>query len=70
MVPVIKSPGPDKRVGGKITAGVAYISQCGVEPVLFVKGVIILEAGDGGIVGMEVQLSEFFDIVVEEGYDG
>jgi hypothetical protein len=57
-------------VGDKVEVGGSDITEGGAEPGLFVLWVVILEGGDGGIVGTEVQVTEFFKFIGNEGDEG
>ena len=56
--------------GDEVPVVLADISKGGIESRLFIQGVIVLEPGYGGIVWVEVQHSEFFEIIIEEADDG
>lgn len=56
---------------GEEGAGVlSDVTQECIEVVIFEEGIVILEASEGGIVGMEAKGSQFFEVVVKEGNPG
>jgi hypothetical protein len=70
VVPVIKPAAAKERVRGKVAAGQPDIAEGSIEPVMLEKRVVILETGNYSIIDVEIQLSEFFNVIIEKGNNG